>query len=223
MLYNRNNWFSIYNITVTYVSLGASYSVEMTNTDNEQELIAQIIRGEQQHFAVLVDRYQSMAFTIALRYTKNREDAEEIAQSAFVKAYRCLADYRGDAKFSTWLFTIVRSLALSFLRKNQLDTLSLSIEKVQLRADSMEGGFSANQVEKKCKIEMVHKAIQLLGADDAQVLSLFYQGEQTLEEIGQIMGIEPNTVKVKLHRARAKLKKTMESSFAEEIKNLQQA
>ncbi len=195
----------------------------MTNTIHEPELIARILKGEQQHFAVLVDRYQSMAFTMAYRYTHNREDAEEIAQSAFVKAYRCLADYRGDAKFSTWLFTIVRSLSLSFLRKNKTETLSLSLDKVQHLADGIGGGFSANQVEKKSRIEMVQKAINQLGSDDAQVLSLFYQGEQTLEEIGQIMGIDPNTVKVKLHRARGRLKKTLENSFSEEIKNLQQA
>jgi RNA polymerase sigma factor (sigma-70 family) len=195
----------------------------MTSTNSEQELIARILRGEQQHFAVLVDRYQSMAFTIAFRYTRNREDAEELAQSAFVKAYRSLADYRGDAKFSTWLYTIVSSLGLSFVRKKKLDTLSLTNEKVQVAADGMGGGFSANIIETKSKVQMVQKAISMLGTDDAQVLTLFYQGEQTLEEIGKIMGIDPNTVKVKLHRARGRMKKLMETKFAEEIGNLQHA
>jgi len=195
----------------------------MTSTTSEQELIARILKGEQQHFAVLVERYQSMAFTIAFRYTRNREDAEELAQSAFVKAYRSLADYRGDAKFSTWLFTIVSSLGLSFVRKKKLDTLSLTNEKVQVAADGMSGGFSANTIETKSKVQMVQKAIGMLGTDDAQVLTLFYQGEQSLDEIGKIMGIDPNTVKVKLHRARGRLKKMMETNFAEEISNLQHA
>jgi RNA polymerase sigma factor (sigma-70 family) len=195
----------------------------MTSTYSEQELIARILKGEQQHFAVLVDRYQSMAFTIAFRYTRNREDAEELAQSAFVKAYRSLADYRGDAKFSTWLYTIVSSLGLSFVRKKKLDTLSLTNEKVQVAADGMGGGFSANTIETKSRVQMVQQAIALLGTDDAQVLTLFYQGEQSLEEIGRIMGIEPNTAKVKLHRARGRLKKIMETRFAEEIHNLHHA
>jgi len=195
----------------------------MTSTTSEQELIARILKGEQQHFAVLVERYQSMAFTIAFRYTRNREDAEELAQSAFVKAYRSLADYRGDAKFSTWLYTIVSSLGLSFVRKKKLDTLSLTNEKVQVAADGMGGGFTANTIETKSKVQMVQKAISMLGTDDAQVLTLFYQGEQSLDEIGKIMGIDPNTVKVKLHRARGRLKKMMETNFAEEISNLQHA
>jgi RNA polymerase sigma-70 factor (ECF subfamily) len=195
----------------------------MTTTYSEQELIARILKGEQQHFAVLVDRYQSMAFTIAIRYTRNREDAEELAQSAFVKAYRSLADYRGDAKFSTWLYTIVSSLGLSFVRKKKLDTLSLTNEKVQVAADGMGGGFSANTIETKSRVQMVQQAISLLGTDDAQVLTLFYQGEQSLEEIGRIMGIEPNTAKVKLHRARGRLKKIMETRFADDFVNLQTA
>ncbi len=195
----------------------------MTSTHNEQELIARILKGEQQHFAVLVDRYQSMAFTIAFRFTRNREDAEELAQSAFVKAYRSLADYRGDAKFSTWLYTIVSSLGLSFVRKKKMETLSLTNEKVQTAADGIGGGFSANTIESKSKVQMVQKAIGMLANDDAQVLTLFYQGEQSLEEIGKIMGIDPNTVKVKLHRARVRLKKMMETNFAEEISNLHHA
>lgn len=195
----------------------------MTSTHSEQELIALILKGEQQHFTVLVERYQAMAFTIAYRFTRNREDAEELAQSAFVKAYRSLADYRGDAKFSTWLYTIVSSLGLSFVRKKKLDTLSLTNEKVQVAADGMGGGFSANTIETKSKVQMVQKAIQMLGTDDAQVLTLFYQGEQSLEEIGKIMGIDPNTAKVKIHRARGRLKKLMETKFAEEIHNLHHA
>jgi RNA polymerase sigma-70 factor (ECF subfamily) len=195
----------------------------MTSTNSEQELIARILKGEQQHFAVLVDRYQSMAFTIAFRFTRNREDAEELAQSAFVKAYRSLADYRGDAKFSTWLYTIVSSLGLSFVRKKKLDTLSLTNEKVQVAADGMGGGFSANTIETKSRVQMVQQAIALLGTDDAQVLTLFYQAEQTLDEIGRIMGIEPNTAKVKLHRARGRLKKIMETRFTEDFVNVQTA
>ena len=194
----------------------------MTSTDHEKELIARIIKGEQQHFAVLVERYQAMAFTLAMQYTHNREDAEELAQSAFVKAYRSLADYRGDSKFSTWLYTIVQSLCLSFLRKKKLDTLSLSQEKVQVVADRHSGGFSANTIETKSKVRMVQQAIGMLGPDDAQVISLFYQGEQSLEEIGRIMGIDPNTAKVKLHRARTRLKKVMETHFAEEVRTLYQ-
>lgn len=76
-----------------------------------------------------------------------------------------------------------------------------------------------NQVETKSKVLAVQQAISKLGPDDAQVLSLFYQGEQSLEEIGQIMNIDPNTAKVKLHRARQRLKTMLEKNYAAEVKD----
>lgn len=192
----------------------------MSTPPSDMDLIAQVLQGKQQAFAVLVDRYRNMVFTVAYRLVNNREDAEELAQSTFVKAYRSLADYRGDAKFSTWLYTIVNSLGLSFLRKKKLETLSLSNEKVQVVADGVGGGFSANTIEVKSKVQMVQKAMGMLSSDDAQVLTLFYQAEQSLEEIGRIMGIDPNTAKVKLHRARGRMKKILEIKFSHELVHL---
>lgn len=192
----------------------------MSTPPSDMVLIAQVLQGKQQAFAVLVDRYRNMVFTVAYRLVNNREDAEELAQSTFVKAYRSLADYRGDAKFSTWLYTIVNSLGLSFLRKKKFEALSLSNEKVQVVADGVGGGFSANTIEVKSKVQMVQKAMGMLSSDDAQVLTLFYQAEQSLEEIGRIMGIDPNTAKVKLHRARGRMKKILEIKFSHELVHL---
>lgn len=191
----------------------------MAYSQTDTALIEGILRGEQQLFAVLVDRYQNMVFSVAYRFTNNREDAEELAQSAFVKAYQSLANYRGDAKFSTWLYTVVNSVCLTFLRKRRLETHSLDNENVFHRADNMDSGMRANQVETKSKVQMVQQAIGMLAPDDAQVLTLFYQGEQSLDEIGKIMGIDPNTAKVKLHRARQRLKTTLEKNFTAEIKD----
>ena len=191
----------------------------MANSLTDTEIIETILRGEQQLFAVLVERYQNMVFSVAFRFANNREDAEELAQSAFVKAYQNLANYRGDAKFSTWLYTVVNSICLTFLRKRKLEVHSLDNEKVFERADNLDSGMRANQVETKSKVQMVQQAIGMLAPDDAQVLTLFYQGEQSLEEIGKIMGIDPNTAKVKLHRARQRLKTTLEKNFAAEVKD----
>jgi RNA polymerase sigma-70 factor (ECF subfamily) len=187
-------------------------------TDNE--IISRVLRGEPSLYAGLVERYQSFVFTIALRYTPNREDAEEIAQDVFIKAYRSLADFRGESKFSTWLYTIVTTTCITFLRKKKLDVHSLDNEKVFEIADNQNSGFKANQVEQKSKAQMVNEAIKLLSADDARIITLFYQGEQSLEEIGRIVGAEPNTVKVKLHRARQRLKEKMEKHFSRELKDL---
>jgi RNA polymerase sigma factor, sigma-70 family len=179
-----------------------------------------VLRGESSLYASLVKRYQNFVFTIALRYIPNRHDAEEIAQDVFVKAYRSLADFRGDSKFSTWLYTIVTTTCITFLRKKKPEVHSLDNEKVVEVADNQHAGFKANQVEQKSKAQMVNKAIQLLSINDARILTLFYQGEQSLEEIGRIIGAEPNTVKVKLHRARTRLKEKMEKHFAQELRDI---
>ena len=186
----------------------------------DEQIITRILKGEQSAFAQLVEKYQNYVFTLVLRFTENREDAEEISQDVFVKTYRSLADFRGDSKFSTWLFTITRTTCLSFLRKKKLDTLSMDNEKTGLQLENRESSFNANIVEQKSRHAMLNQAIAMLNPDDSQVLTLFYKGEQTLEEIGKIMGLESNTVKVKLHRARQRLKEKMEKYFAHEVQEI---
>jgi len=192
----------------------------MPTGPNDNEIISRVLRGEQPLYAEIVKRYQNFVFTIALRYAPIREDAEEIAQDVFVKAYRSLADFRGDSRFSTWLYTIVTTTSITFLRKKKLEVHSLDNEKVLAAAENVDSGFKANQVEQKSKVQMVNEAIALLSGDDARILTLFYKGEQSLEEIGRIMGTEPNTIKVKLYRARQRLKEKMEKHFAQEVRDI---
>jgi len=186
-------------------------------TDNE--IIRKVLDGDHQHFAVLVKRYQNFVFTITLRYTENREDAEEISQDVFVKAFKSLKDFRGDSKFTTWLYTIVTTSSITFLRKKKLSTHSLDNEHVFELADSQDSGMRANQAEQKSRSAMVNEAIRMLGPEDAQIITLFYKGEQSLEEISQIMGIEPNAAKVRLHRARQRLREKMEKHFVHELRD----
>lgn len=193
----------------------------MHTEPNDTDIISLVLKGNQQAYSVLVERYRNYVFTIVLRYLKSREDAEEVAQDVFVKAYRSLADFKGTAKFSTWLYTITTTTCITFLRRKKLETYSLDNEKVFAAADNLDGGISANQIEQKSKVNMVNSAIGLLSPDDAQVITLFYKGEQTLEEIAQILGKEPNTVKVQLHRARTRLKEKMLKHFAVELKDVQ--
>jgi len=187
---------------------------------NDNELISKVLSGDQQAYGSLVNRYQNYVFTLALRFTKNREDAEEVSQDIFIKAYRALADFRGASKFSTWLYTIVNTTCITFLRKKRMEVHSLDNEKVFEVADSQDSGMRANLVEQKSRISMVNNAIKMLSTDDAEVITLFYKGEQTLEEIAQILGIEANTAKVRLHRARTRLKEKMELHFVQEVKDL---
>jgi len=186
----------------------------------DNEIISRVLQGQQNAYAELVNRYQGYVFTLVLRMIKSREDAEEVAQDVFVKAYRSLADFRGESKFTTWLYTIANTTSITFLRKKKLDVHSLDNEKVFEVADSKDSGFRANLVEQKSRVNMVNEAIAMLSPDDAEIITLFYKAEQNLEEISRILRLETNTVKVRLHRARTRLKEKMEKNFSEEVKNI---
>ncbi|MCG2613626.1 RNA polymerase sigma factor [Terrimonas sp. NA20] len=192
----------------------------MSTGQNDNELISNVLGGDQQAYAVLVDRYKSYVFTLALRFTKNREDAEEVSQDIFIKAYRALADFRGASKFSTWLYTIVNTTCITFLRKKRLEVYSLDNENVFEVADSQDSGLRANLVEQKSRVNMVNQAISLLSSDDAEIITLFYKAEQSLDEIAKVLGIETNAVKVRLHRARTRLREKMQKHFAAEVNDL---
>ena len=187
----------------------------------DTEIISRVLHGEQAAFSLVVKRYQNYVFSLVLRLIENREDAEEVAQDVFVKTYRSLADFRGESKFSTWLFTITRTTCISFLRKKKLNTVSLNDDTTGLQVENKESGFRANIIEQKSRHDVLNEAIRMLGADDSQVLNLFYKGEQTLEEIGKIMEMDPNTVKVKLYRARQRLKDKMGKYFSHEVREIQ--
>jgi RNA polymerase sigma factor (sigma-70 family) len=187
----------------------------------DNELIALVLKGDQQAYKVLVDRYQSYIFTLAYRLMQSREDAEEVAQDVFVKAYRSLADFKGGSKFSTWLYTIAHNTGITYLRKKKQKILAIDDEATFTQLENQESDFKANQVEDKSKKAMVNRAIEMLAPEDAQIITLFYKGDQSLDEIATVMGMETNTVKVRLFRARQKLKEKMEKYFAEEVSNLQ--
>jgi RNA polymerase sigma factor (sigma-70 family) len=192
----------------------------MSTGPSDSEIISLVLKGDHNAYALLVERYKSYVFTLTLRFIKSREDAEEVSQDIFIKAYRSLADFKGTAKFSTWLYTIVNTTCITFLRKKRLDVRSLDDERTFEVADSQDSGFRANQVEQKSRQNMVNHAISMLNADDAEIITLFYKNEQSLEEISQILGLEVNTAKVRLHRARGRLKEKMEKYFTEEVRDL---
>lgn len=192
----------------------------MQNKLTEIELIKQVLAGEQAAYAELVKRHQRFVFTLALRFTKNREDAEEIAQDCFVKAYRSLNSFQQTAKFSTWMYSIVYTTSMTFLRKKRLDTQSIDSEESHIQLENHVSAFNADQVEQRSKFAYLNMAIDQLLPDDAAIITLFYKGEQSLEEIAKALGMESNTVKVKLHRARHRLKEKLEGLLHHEVKEL---
>jgi RNA polymerase sigma factor (sigma-70 family) len=184
------------------------------------ELIEQTLGGNQAAYADLIKRHQRFVFTLAMRFAKSREDAEEIAQDCFIKAYRSLSSFQQQSKFSTWLYSIVYTTAMTFLRKKRLDTSSIDDENVYLQIENQQGSFENNLAEKQSRSHYVNLAISQLLPDDATIITLFYTGEQSLEEIAEALGMEANTVKVKLFRARQRLKEKLEKLLKHEAKEL---
>src|SRR5678809_1385960 len=137
----------------------------MSTGPSDSEIISLVMKGDHNAYALLVERYKLYVFTLTLRFTKNREDAEEVSQDIFVKAYRSLADFRGASKFSTWLYTIVNTTCITFLRKKRMEVHSLDNEKIFEVADSVDSGMRANQVEQKSRVAMVNNAIEMLNPD----------------------------------------------------------
>jgi RNA polymerase sigma factor (sigma-70 family) len=184
------------------------------------ELIQHTLAGDQSAYTELVKRHQRFVFTLAMRFAKGREDAEEIAQDCFIKAYRSLASFQGQSKFSTWLYSIVYTTAMTFLRKKRVDTDSIDDENVFIQVESQSSAYDVNDAENKSRSFYLNKAIEQLLPDDAAIITMFYKGELSLEEIGQALGMETNTVKVKLFRARQRLKEKLERNLKHEAKEL---
>jgi len=182
----------------------------------DEYLINRVIRGESNAYAELVDRYKHMVFTLALKILKNREDAEEIAQDTFLKAYNALKDFKGDSKFSTWLYKIAYYGSLDSLKKNkrQVETTKIDISE-EYNIASIDNVLDS--MEEKERAEIIKSAIQQLPADDSVLITLYYFETLSMNEISKVMETSPNTVKVRLYRGRKRLAKILENNLEQEI------
>lgn len=189
----------------------------MHSKEPDIAIIQAVLQGRQQAYAILVERYKQYVFSLALRYVPERELAEELAQDVFVKAYKNLASYRGESKFSTWLYTIVHTTCLSHMRKKGNLLKAVEEDKLVALQDAMDHDPPYGHLERNSRKIILDTAMQQLPDTDAQVLSLFYIASQSVEEIAAIMNMSTTNVKVRLFRARAKLKEIIETKYKEEL------
>lgn len=182
---------------------------------SDETLIQQALAGRQTAYAMLVKRYEQYVFTLAFRLVKSREDAHEVAQDSFMRAFRYLPEFRGEAKFTTWLYKIVRSTALNFLRKQNPDIRSLDDEARPVQLPDPGTPDAAHEMERRDRNLTIQKAIALLSPDDANIITLFYLYEHNLEEICQMTDLTMTNAKTKLCRARQRLKGIMDNKFEE--------
>lgn len=186
---------------------------------SDESLIEQALSGRQSALSMLVKRYEQYVFTLALRFVKNREDAHEVAQDSFLRAFRYLQDFRGDSKFSTWLYKIVFTTSLNHLRKFNPDIRSLDDEEHPVRLPDGYATDVSSKMEHHDRSKALQQAIALLSPDDAGIITLFYLYEQSLEEICEVMELSMSNAKTKLCRARQRLKVVIDDKFAETLKD----
>ena len=178
----------------------------------EQELtiIRRVQYGDTDAFGLLMEAYEKNVFNGALQMTGNREDAQDMTQEAFLKAYNSLSSFRGDSKFSSWLYRIVSNVCLDFKRRQaRRPSSSLTVEddegeNVQLDvADESQSPEAL--LERKLTREAVRRGLQELPDEQRQILLLREIEGLSYDEIGEAMDLEPGTVKSRIFRARKKL------------------
>ncbi|MFP4622052.1 MAG: RNA polymerase sigma factor [Bacteroidales bacterium] len=185
---------------------------------SDEYYIERVLQGDHSSYATLVERHKDMVFTLAYRILKSREDAEEISQDAFMKAYRSLKKFRKEAKFSTWLYRIVYNLCVSRLRKNKKQIVSLDDEDKNI--DIEDTHSKIEQLENEERNRYVNQAIENLNDDEKTIITLYYQDELSVEEIAEITQLTRSNVKVKLHRSRLKLYEELNKVLKNELNTL---
>lgn len=171
--------------------------------NNETHIIQRILKGETALYENLLNQYSQQVFSLIARIICNQEDAEELTQDVFLKAFQHLSSFKAESSFSTWLYSIAYNTAISAARKKKFDTFAMD--------DALLANISEQQVDEALNNESeemiikLNRAIDALHSDERALITLFYYEEKTMNEIAQILGMTENNAKVKLHRVRKKI------------------
>lgn len=192
--------------------------IEVMNFQEDQYYIEQIKQGNTAAFATLVEKHKSMVFTICVKIVKKPEDAEELAQDVFLKVYEKLDSFRGDARFSTWLYRIAYNAAISKTRKRRLEIEALDDFTISnYSVDEVKDEIQSIDAEEQQLL--LNQAMETLSDDDYLIIKLFYLKELPVKEISTITELSQANIKVKLHRIRKKLYCSMKDSMKQTVEN----
>lgn len=178
--------------------------------ETDEEIVQRVLTGDYNDFERLVNRYSKNVYNIALRMVRSPEDAEDLSQEAFLKAYRSLSSFRGDSKFSVWLYRIVSNVCLDHIRKKKKENeVSLSVEDDDGEETELEiSDISLSPeslLEKKLTVESVRNGLDSLPEDSRRILLLREIQGLSYDEISGVLDLDPGTVKSRISRARKKL------------------
>jgi RNA polymerase sigma-70 factor (ECF subfamily) len=175
----------------------------MPQTDSDKfsdEQLAETSIKNPEIYAILVERYRNYLLNfIYFNFIRNKEQAEDMLQETFLKAYLNLAKFNPEKKWKTWIFKIAVNTCYSFLRRPFTENLEDYIDI--LEADSSPEIFTEQELQK----DKLKKALNALDPDYRLIIDLFYKKDLTYREISNLLNIQINTVKARLHRARQQL------------------
>lgn len=179
---------------------------QRSGMESEKDIIYinQVLQGNVDAFTYLVEKHKDKAFNLAFRICGNREEAEEVAQDAFLKAYRSLKNFKMKSSFATWLFRIVYNTAVSLVRSRRKGLLSLE----EFPADAVDFlGSSVNEEEaaEEFANSLINFALQKITEEERGLITLYYYNEMDIDQVSGITGISKSNIKVKLFRARQKM------------------
>ena len=169
----------------------------------EAHIIKKILNGKTEQYEYFLDRYGQQVFVLVDRIVSCQEDAEELTQDVFLKAFQQLSSFKAESTFSTWIYRIATNIAISAVRKKRNDVLRLD--------DSVFANLSDTQVDEALEddseeqMERLQQAMNQLEADERALITLYYLKEKPLAEVAFILGLTEGNAKVKLHRIRKKL------------------
>ncbi|MDR2811274.1 MAG: RNA polymerase sigma factor [Tannerellaceae bacterium] len=166
--------------------------------------VRQIQAGNTACYARLLDKYSRPVYALVFRLVRNREDAEELAQDVFVKAFRSLNTFKGESSFSTWIYKIAYHTAISETRKKKHEFLAIDEALIaDVSEEKLAETFGTNDENEQ--INRLEKALAKLSPDEQAIILFFYTEEKSVEEITAITGLSLSNVKTRLHRIRKKL------------------
>lgn len=172
--------------------------------EKESQIIANVLAGKTECFSYFLDAYGQQVFNLIVRMVGSPEDAEELTQDAFMRAFSHLASFCGDSSFGTWMYRIAYNIALSALRKQDKQEVLSFDDRLWNSVSDQEADNLMTEEEDERLVDL-QQALQKLTPDERALVALFYEEEKPVAEIAHIIGQREGNVKVKLHRVRKKL------------------
>jgi len=189
------------------------------NKTDDLYYVEAVKKGNVQAFSFLVEKYQKLVYTLAIKLLKKPEEAEEMAQDTFIKAYQKLDSYEGKSKFSTWLYSITYNGCISELRKRRIEFKSLDDRQISDQDEQKMHDYY-RETRKEDQEKYLNLALEKLPEDDQVLVTLYYYENQSMDEISVISGLTVSNVKIKIHRARKKMYELLHEMLHEEIYSL---